>query len=165
MSVDVRRAYRKRTMTTRDEWEVLSRYAEKYTQARSDGVPRNLTRQVVEEARGELRKVSTRDWDDPLKERYEIRQWFNRWNKARQREESGRAECRSGQITEVEVEVESNVAVEACVGERWTNMSRPPDGPVEMRVLQVELGWWEGPWEPLFEEDMLGLYYDDWVVL
>jgi hypothetical protein len=164
MSVEIHRRYRKRTNPTNVEREVLNRYAEIYTEARSEGMPRNLSREIVKEAQEALRKVSAREWDDPSNERYEIRQWFNRWNRSRERRRSRGEESWGGEreMTEVEVGSSGGAALEVDVCERCVAFPRRVDAPQEMHDLALAM--WEGPWEPQFDDDMIGVYWEDWMV-
>ena len=165
MSAGVHRRYRRRNNATREEREVLNRYAEEYTRARENGMARTKSGEIVAKAREELRGVSTREWDDPTTEKYEIRQWFNRWKKWR-RGSSGRGESSRGQNAAVEVEAGVS-AVESAGGRctflpgrlgREMEMEMEMDMDMEMCEARMGLGWGEGAWDPVFEEDVIVVY-------
>ena len=141
---------------------MLNRYAEEYTRARENGMARTKSGEIVAKAREELRGVSTREWDDPTTEKYEIRQWFNRWKKSR-RGSSGRGESSRGE--NAAVEVETGVSAVESAGGRCTFLPGPLGREMEMEMemceMSMELAWWEGAWEPVFEEDVIGIYPGD----
>jgi hypothetical protein len=79
MERKVRRAYRPRYHPTMAEKGILERYARAYGEARDRGASSRDRGVIVAEAKRELMGVSAHLWGDWRRERYEVRQWFNRW--------------------------------------------------------------------------------------
>ena len=142
------------------EREVLERYASIYSEARANGTPRELTREIVEQARESLRVVSGREWDNPAREPYEVRQWFNRWMKTQRRKGARTWEAASGQMTEAEANVDIEMGISTC--DSQPVLSWAHGNGISSHEPELGLLWWDGPPEPLFDEDMPGMCYDYW---
>jgi hypothetical protein len=77
-----KRSYRQRYHATPTEQQILECYAQRWMLEPPGRKVSPCRQRILEEARRALQLVSRRAWEDPARERYEIRQWFNRWIRA-----------------------------------------------------------------------------------